>query len=56
MITKIEKGYISTNTEPHLRTITTNTLLGTNDGIRPKMKSIINHALVDFVKAIPRPF
>ena len=48
--------YISTNTEPYPRTITTNTLLVRNDGIGLKKKSIINHALVDFVKAIPRPF
>ncbi len=56
MVTKIETGYIKTNTEPHLRSITTNTLLGANHAIKPQMKSVIDCALIDFVKSIPRPF
>ncbi len=55
MVATIETGYVRTNTEPHQRCIDTKVLLGTRDGIKPKMKSIIDQALVDFVKSIPRP-
>ncbi len=56
MVTKIETGYIKRTTEPHLRSITTNTLLGANYAIKPQMKSVIDYALIDFVKSIPHPF
>ena len=56
MITKIERGYMATNTEPQFRHINTKTLLGTKHGIPSRMKSVIDLAVGDFIKAIPRHF
>ena len=54
-VTSIEKGYRNTNTEPHLRCLNIDTLIGSNPGIPPKMKSLVNHAQLTSSKPYPAP-
>ncbi len=60
MISCIEKGYISTNCQPHLRTLDLVTLLGDNAQLPSPTKGVIMDAtqkyIHDRVHDIPRQF
>ncbi len=56
MIANIENGFKKTNTQPHLRCINTNVLLGANPYLSTAMCSVINEAVAGFLHHAPRQF
>ncbi len=56
MIAKIENGFNKTSTQPHLRCINTNVLLGSNPHLSTAMCSIIKEAVAGFLPHAPHQF
>ncbi len=56
MISCIEKGYISTNCPPHLRTLDLVTLLGDNAQLPSPTKGVIMDATQKYIHDVPRQF
>ncbi len=56
MIRTIEMGYISSNCQPHLRTLDLRTLLGDTSHLPTPTRDIIMDATAEFIHDVPRHF
>ena len=55
LVAEIERGYITTSTPPHLRTLNTSTLIGSNEELPKDMRLCIHRAVAGFLSSCNIP-